>query len=48
MSRMSLMLVAAAVAAGVVGCAQCDTCDDFPAPLHWPRTARTGPGFSIT
>ncbi len=31
MSRMNL-LMAVAVAAGVVGCAQCDTCDDFPAP----------------
>jgi hypothetical protein len=26
------LLVAVTVAAGVVGCAQCDTCDDFPAP----------------
>jgi hypothetical protein len=37
MSRISLLLVAAAVAAGVVGCAQCDTCDDFPAPCTGPN-----------
>ena len=37
MSRISLMLVAVAVATGVVGCAQCDTCDDFPAPCTGPN-----------
>ena len=37
MSRISLLLVAAAVAGGVVGCAQCDTCDDFPAPCTGPN-----------
>ena len=37
MSRISLMMVAVAVAAGVVGCAQCDTCDDFPAPCTGPN-----------
>ena len=37
MSRISLLLVAAAVAAGVVGCAQCDTCDDFPTPCNGPN-----------
>ena len=31
------LLVAVAVAAGVVGCAQCDTCDDFPAPCTGPN-----------
>ena len=31
MSRSRLLLVAVALAAGDVGCAHCDTCDDFPA-----------------
>jgi len=31
------LLVAVAVATGVVGCAQCDTCDDFPAPCTGPN-----------
>ena len=38
MSRMHWNLVlAAVVASGVVGCAQCDTCDDFPAPCTGPN-----------
>ena len=37
MSRISLLVVAVAVAAGVVGCAQCDTCDDFPTPCIGPN-----------
>jgi hypothetical protein len=44
MSRISLLLVAAAVAAGVVGCAQCDTCDDFPAPCTGPNCGQNQPG----
>jgi hypothetical protein len=32
MSRPTSLLIAAAVATAVVGCAHCDTCDDFPAP----------------
>jgi hypothetical protein len=44
MSRISLMLVAAAVAAGSVGCAQCDTCDDFPAPCTGPNCGQNGGG----
>ena len=48
------LLVAVAVAAGVVGCAQCDTCDDFPAPCTGPNcgqpysvpTAMTDPAMS--
>ena len=45
MSRISLLLVAAAVAAGVVGCAQCDTCDDFPAPCTGPNCGQNRPGI---
>jgi hypothetical protein len=45
MSRISLLLVAAAVAAGVVGCAQCDTCDDFPAPCTGPNCGQNQPGI---
>ena len=40
MSRISLLLVAVAVAGGVVGCAQCDTCDDFPAPCTGPNCSQ--------
>lgn len=32
MSRLTSLLMAATVASAVVGCAHCDTCDDFPAP----------------
>lgn len=45
MSRISLLLVAGAVAAGVVGCAQCDTCDDFPAPCTGPNCGQSSPGI---
>ena len=45
MSRISLMTVAAAVAACLVGCAQCDTCDDFPAPCTGPNCGQNQPGI---
>ncbi len=32
MLRTRSLLVAVALAAGAVGCTQCDTCDDFPTP----------------
>jgi hypothetical protein len=32
MTRISLLLVAVALAAGTSGCTHCDTCDDFPTP----------------
>lgn len=32
MLRFKFALLAVSLAAGAVGCAQCDTCDDFPAP----------------
>ncbi len=44
MTRISLM-VAVAMAAGVVGCAHCDTCDDFPAPCAGPNC---GPSSGAT
>ena len=31
------LVVAASLASAVVGCAQCDTCDDFPAPCRGPN-----------
>ncbi|GAC1341313.1 MAG: hypothetical protein NVSMB14_06600 [Isosphaeraceae bacterium] len=37
MPRSNLLPLVALLAAGVVGCAHCDICDDFPAPC-------TGPG----
>ena len=36
MTRFCLLLVGVALAAGS-GCAQCDTCDDFPAPCTGPN-----------
>jgi hypothetical protein len=45
MSRINLLMVAAAVAAGVVGCAQCDTCDDFPAPCTGPNCGQNRAGI---
>lgn len=42
MSRSSLLLVAAALAAGGFGCAHCDTCDDFPAPCAGPNCGSQG------
>ncbi len=47
MSRINL-LVAVAVASAAVGCAQCDTCDDFPAPCIGPNCGQnsyTPPGY---
>lgn len=32
MARWNLLMAAMAVAAGTIGCAHCDTCDDFPTP----------------
>jgi hypothetical protein len=43
MSRISVWM-AVAVAAGVVGCAQCDTCDDFPVPCTGPNCGQLMPG----
>ena len=37
MSRPSLLVLAASAAAIAVGCAHCDTCDDFPAPCTGPN-----------
>jgi hypothetical protein len=37
MSRLKAFLVAAGLAVGAVGCAHCDTCDDFPAPCTGPN-----------
>jgi hypothetical protein len=37
MSRLSLLLGSAALAIATVGCAHCDTCDDFPAPCTGPN-----------
>jgi hypothetical protein len=47
MTRLNLVL-AAAVAASVVGCAHCDTCDDFPAPCSGPDCGHHAapPGFA--
>jgi len=42
MTRLNAVLVAAGLAVGAVGCAHCDTCDDFPAPCVGPNCA-TGP-----
>ena len=37
MSRICLLLAAVALSASDLGCAQCDTCDDFPAPCVGPN-----------
>lgn len=37
MPRPSLLVLAASAAAIAVGCAHCDTCDDFPAPCTGPN-----------
>jgi hypothetical protein len=42
MPRSSLLLVAAALAAGTIGCAHCDTCDDFPTPCTGPNCGYAG------
>ena len=36
MTRFALLVVGMALV-GVTGCAQCDTCDDFPAPCTGPN-----------
>jgi hypothetical protein len=43
MSRFSLLLVSGLVAAGLIGCTQCDTCDDFPTPCTGPNCGYQGP-----
>src|SRR5205807_756681 len=35
---------AAALAAGAIGCTQCDTCDDFPTPCTGPNCGGGGYG----
>jgi hypothetical protein len=37
MLRLSALLVAAGLSIVVFGCAQCDTCDDFPTPCNGPN-----------
>ena len=37
MTRPSLLFLSASAAAFAVGCAHCDTCDDFPAPCTGPN-----------
>jgi hypothetical protein len=37
MLRLSALLVAAGLSIVAFGCAQCDTCDDFPAPCSGPN-----------
>ena len=37
MTRPSLLVLAASAAAFAIGCAHCDTCDDFPAPCTGPN-----------
>ena len=41
MTRFALLVVGLALA-GVTGCAQCDTCDDFPAPCVGPNCGQNG------
>lgn len=42
MRRMSWnLMLAGLVASGIVGCAQCDTCDDFPVPCTGPNCGHT-------
>ena len=45
MSRLYLLLLAATVGVGYVGCAQCDTCDDFPAPCTGPNCGQNAGGI---
>jgi len=41
MTKFALLVVGLALAAGS-GCAQCDTCDDFPAPCTGPNCGQGG------
>ena len=41
MTRFALLVVGLALA-GATGCAQCDTCDDFPAPCTGPNCGPNG------
>ena len=41
MTRFALVVVGLAIA-GATGCAQCDTCDDFPAPCVGPNCGQNG------
>ena len=41
MTRFALLVLGMALA-GATGCAQCDTCDDFPAPCTGPNCGQNG------
>ena len=41
MTKFALLVVGLALA-GATGCAQCDTCDDFPAPCTGPNCGQNG------
>ena len=43
MSRVSLLAVLAVMGCSI-GCAQCDTCDDFPVPCVGPNCGQLAPG----
>lgn len=43
MSRSKLLPMVAVWAVGVVGCAHCDICDEFPAPCNGPGCYSSGP-----
>jgi hypothetical protein len=47
MSRLSLLVASAALGLAAVGCAHCDTCDDFPAPCNGPNCGMTS-GYGMS
>ncbi|WP_422924070.1 hypothetical protein [Singulisphaera sp. PoT] len=48
MLRSKLALLAAMVSAAMVGCTQCDTCDDFPVPCTGPNCGYQGDPGAFT
>jgi len=45
MVRRQLLVLVVAVSAGAIGCAHCDTCDDFPVPCSGANCG--GPGVPV-
>lgn len=44
MARLCLTVLSAALAASAIGCAHCQTCDDFPVPCTGPNCGHAGHG----
>ncbi len=47
MPRTRLLAIAVVAVAGAIGCAHCDTCDDFPAPCVGGNCNGAATGYAM-